>query len=91
MNLHLGDATRRARTWLALAAAVAVFASAPEAQRSNLPDDSMVAAAQKAWTGDLDGMITRRMIRVLVPPSKTHYFIDRGVQRGITYDALKKF
>ena len=91
MNLHLGDATRRARTWLALAAAVAVFASAPEAQRSNLPDDSMVAAAQKAWTGDLDGMITRRMIRVLVPPSKTHYFIDRGVQRGITYDALKQF
>ncbi len=36
-------------------------------------------------------MIKRRMIRVLVPPSKTHYFIDKGVQRGITYDALKQF
>ena len=43
------------------------------------------------WTGDLDGMIKRRMIRVLVPYSKTHYFIDAGVQRGVTYDALKQF
>src|SRR5262249_26808066 len=32
-----------------------------------------------------------RMIRVLVPYSKTHYFIDNGMQRGVTYDALKKF
>ena len=43
------------------------------------------------WIGDLDGMIKRRLIRVLVPYSKTHYFIDTGVQRGITYDALKQF
>jgi len=45
----------------------------------------------QAWTGDLDGMIKRRQIRVLVPYSKTHYFIDKGVQRGVTYDALKQF
>jgi len=43
------------------------------------------------WTGDLDGMIARRRIRVLTPYSKTHYFIDKGVQRGLTYDALKQF
>ena len=49
------------------------------------------AAISKPWTGDLDGMIKRRMIRVLVPYSKTHFFIDRGVQRGITHDALKRF
>jgi hypothetical protein len=45
----------------------------------------------KPWTGDLDGMITGRQIRVLLPYSKTHYFIDKGVQRGVTYDALKQF
>jgi hypothetical protein len=45
----------------------------------------------KPWTGDLDGMIKRRQIRVLLPYSKTHYFIDKGVQRGVTYDALKQF
>src|SRR5262249_1768764 len=43
------------------------------------------------WKGDLDGMIKRRMIRVLMPYSQTHYFIDHGVQRGVTFDALRQF
>jgi membrane-bound lytic murein transglycosylase MltF len=42
---------------------------------------------RKTWTGDYDGMVKRRSIRILTPYSKTHYFIDRGVQRGIVYDA----
>lgn len=50
----------------------------------------MKFVAQK-WTGDLDGMIQRRLIRVLTTYSKTNYFIDRGTQRGITYDASKTF
>jgi len=74
-----------------LVAAVAAISAAPQAPRPNLPSDESIAFAQKAWVGDLDGMIKRRMIRVLVPPSKTHYFIDKGVQRGITYDALRQF
>jgi len=45
----------------------------------------------KPWTGDLDGMIKRRQIRVLVTYSKTHFFIDRGTQRGLVYDAFKLF
>jgi len=43
------------------------------------------------WIGDLDGMIKRRGIRVLVPYSKTLYFVDRGVQRGLVYDSFKIF
>jgi hypothetical protein len=31
---------------------------------------------EKAWTGDFDGMVERRKIRVLVPYSKTFYFLD---------------
>jgi membrane-bound lytic murein transglycosylase MltF len=38
------------------------------------------------WVGDFDGMIQRRRIRVLTPYSKTHYFIDKGIQRGMVYD-----
>jgi membrane-bound lytic murein transglycosylase MltF len=91
MCCYARKCARRAQHWLVLAAAVATFAAAPQAQRPNLPTDDMVALAQKPWIGDLDAMIKRRMIRVLVPPSKTHYFIDKGVQRGITYDALKLF
>ncbi len=47
-----------------------------------------------AWIGDLDGMRERRLVRILVPYSKTLYFLDRGQQRGVVYDAgmeLKKW
>src|SRR5215470_1407381 len=45
--------------------------------------------ANKAWTGDLDGMVKRRVIRALVPYSKTFYFVDRAVQRGLSYDVTR--
>ena len=45
----------------------------------------------KKWTGDLDGMIERRQIRVLTVYSKTNYFVDRGTQRGMTYEAFQMF
>src|SRR4029450_5762425 len=41
------------------------------------------------WTGDLSGMVERRMIRVLTTYSRTEYFIDRGTPRGIAYDQGK--
>ena len=42
----------------------------------------------KKWTGDLDGMVKRRLIRVLVAYNKTNYFLDKDTQRGIAYDAM---
>jgi len=45
----------------------------------------------KEWTGDLDGMIKRRAIRVLLPYSRTFYFVDRGTQRGLTYEFFRLF
>ncbi|HSV44287.1 MAG TPA: hypothetical protein VLJ58_00735, partial [Ramlibacter sp.] len=44
--------------------------------------------AAKSWTGDLDGMIERRAIRVLTTHSKTFFFVDKGVNRGIVADAF---
>src|SRR4051812_1315384 len=43
------------------------------------------------FTGDLDAMIQRRIIRVAVPFNRTFYFIDKGVQRGLAYEYLKLF
>jgi membrane-bound lytic murein transglycosylase MltF len=40
---------------------------------------------------DLDGMLKRRSIRVLVVQSKLFYFVDQGQQRGLTYDSLQMF
>ena len=45
----------------------------------------------KPWSGDFDGMLERRMVRVLVPYSRTLYFNDRGTQRGLVADSLKDF
>jgi len=46
--------------------------------------------AQK-WKGDLDGMIERRLIRVLTVYSKTTFFVDKGAQLGMVPDAFKLF
>jgi membrane-bound lytic murein transglycosylase MltF len=43
------------------------------------------------WTGDLDGMIQRRIIRVLTTYSKVNYFVDQGRPRGLVYDAFRIF
>ena len=43
------------------------------------------------WIGDFDKMTEKRQIRVLVTYSKTFYFLDRGQQRGLTYDLLEEF
>ena len=45
----------------------------------------------KKWSGDFDGMAERHLIRALVPPSKTFYFLDGADQRGLAYELLKEF
>lgn len=53
----------------------------------------LAAAAESKyrWTGDFDKLADRRVIRALVPYSKTYYFLDKGRPMGITYDSLMKF
>jgi membrane-bound lytic murein transglycosylase MltF len=48
---------------------------------------AMPINAQK-YTGDLPVLEQKRVVRVLVVPSKTSYFIDQGTPRGITYEAM---
>ena len=45
----------------------------------------------KAWTGDYDGMLERRQVRVLVVPNKMFYFVDRGHHRGVNVDLFREF
>src|SRR6185295_16081232 len=45
-----------------------------------------VPAGLVTWTGDLPTLLDKRVVRMLVVYSKTFYFIDKGQQRGITYD-----
>jgi membrane-bound lytic murein transglycosylase MltF len=43
------------------------------------------------FKGDLDGMVKRRLIRVLTVQSPVFYFVDRGREVGITYETIKAF
>ncbi len=53
--------------------------------------DAVRQQLDQPFTGDLDAMVKRRLIRAGVTFNRTHYFIDRGQERGITYEALKAF
>ena len=45
----------------------------------------------ETFTGDLDGMIERRVIRVLTVQNPILYFVDQGREVGITYETIKAF
>jgi membrane-bound lytic murein transglycosylase MltF len=42
-----------------------------------------VLPTTRAWTGDLSAMLKRGKLRLLVPYSKTLFFLDRGRQMGV--------
>ena len=62
----------------------------PLEYESALPE-SVRLSIDRPFTGDLDEMVKRRMIRVGVTFNRTHYFVDHGVQRGVAYEHLKMF
>jgi ABC-type amino acid transport substrate-binding protein len=53
-------------------------------------DDEILGLANIAF-GDLDSMIARRYIRVLVPYSKTYYYTEGMKRFGLAYDLLNLF
>jgi membrane-bound lytic murein transglycosylase MltF len=62
------------------------IAAAPKAP--SLDFLKLVTEPQKL---DFDGMVAARTIRALVVRSKTFYFLDGAVQRGLSYDGLRAF
>jgi membrane-bound lytic murein transglycosylase MltF len=88
------------RAICAVAVGLAILAGAglaPAATKpASKPAPAKPAAEEAAlgirkWTGDLDGMVKRRQIRALVVFSRTQYFVDKGQQHGISYEALRAF
>jgi membrane-bound lytic murein transglycosylase MltF len=83
------------RATLVPLAALCLISAAAHAQSPASPSAVQPAFALPSldtkWTGDLDGMIRRRIIRILAPYSKTFYFVDRGVQRGLIYEISEIF
>jgi len=83
---------RSARSWQCVAIALLLASGAELAPAASSGDELSIKLQQQPWTGDLGGMIARRYIRVLVPYSRTLYFVDLGgTQRGISYDFMRAF
>ena len=62
----------------------------PRAYELALPEE-LRSRLGRTFSGDLDGMVKRRIIRAGVPFNRTFYFVDKGVQRGLSYDYLMLF
>jgi hypothetical protein len=62
--------------------ALALGAVDSQAQDKSSSTHALPMQLAGAWKGDFDGMMERRVIRVLVPYSRTLYFNDAGHERG---------
>ncbi len=80
--------------------ASAVAAPSPEASPEETPPEpapeptplpSGMAPVVQPFKGDLDGMVKRRLIRVLTVQNPILYFVDRGREVGLTYESVKAF
>src|SRR5262245_48403112 len=60
---------------------------APEAT----PLPAGIAPLMEPFKADLDGMVKRRLIRVLTVQNPINYFVDRGRELGITYESAVAF
>jgi len=82
--------------WL-LAAVIAVASWPPviaQAQDGSSGTPTAIKPRQltinnKAWTGDFDKMLERRVIRVYAPFSRSLYFNDDGRERGIAAELVR--
>jgi hypothetical protein len=66
-------------------------AQSPKSAEPSTDKPRQLNIAVKPWTGDFDQMASRRMIRVLVPYSRSLYFNDKGHERGIAADNIRDF
>ena len=68
------------------AAAAVVEEPLPPLAYESALSETIRAELNESFKGDLDEMVKRRLVRVGVSYNRTHYFVDRGVQRGGAYE-----
>jgi membrane-bound lytic murein transglycosylase MltF len=63
--------------------------AAPGPAPAAAPQPRQLGTTNKPWTGDFDRILERRMLRVLVPYSRTLFFNDKGRERGVTAELVR--
>jgi membrane-bound lytic murein transglycosylase MltF len=88
---------RWSRVVVAIGAAVALAASPGPAHTADAAKPPAAASPRqlpvtsKPWKGDFDQMVERRIIRLLVPYSRTLYYTDKGREQGITAELVREW
>ncbi|XCN72578.1 MAG: transglycosylase SLT domain-containing protein [Candidatus Electrothrix aestuarii] len=71
---------------------VTIAPGAIDGLRTELFTDVHVPPRQReVWLGDLDGMLKRGQLRVLIPFSRTFFFRDKEQEFGLSVDILKRY
>ena len=76
--------------WVICGIVFAPFGAAQQTPQKK-PEVKAPSTQAEQWTGDLDGMLQRRTIRVVVAYSKTQYYVLKGMQYGISYEGGTAF
>src|SRR5215471_14452749 len=79
--------------WLRVLLLVAALAT-PVAFAQDTPPAApprQLSLENKPWQGDFEQMLQRRIIRVLIPYSRTLFFNDNGRERGLTAENVRDF
>ncbi|WP_337288992.1 transglycosylase SLT domain-containing protein [Candidatus Methylomirabilis sp.] len=82
---------------LFIASLLVVLPAVPAETKSADQADTATGAPRRLsidirpWTGDFEAMLKGRMIRVLIPYSRTLYFNDKGHERGVAAELARDF
>jgi membrane-bound lytic murein transglycosylase MltF len=90
-NVWLFSSVALLYAFVSVAPAIAQRSATTPAPESPPAKVRQLSLAEKPWSGDFDRMVERRMIRVLVPYSRTLYFNDKGRERGLTAELVRDF
>ena len=79
--------------WLVLGALSALLCFVATGALAQQPDQSrgITTRLDGSVKADFDGLVERRVVRVVVPHSRTLYFNDKGRERGISADFVRDF
>jgi hypothetical protein len=93
MALGCGRGSQPAASASPTSAAMAQATPVPEEPLEPAPEATPLPAGivrlTEPYKGDLDGLVKRRVIRVLTVQNPILYFVDRGREVGMTYESIK--
>jgi membrane-bound lytic murein transglycosylase MltF len=83
--------TKLAPALIALLFSFSAGAFAAPEPAAKKPAKATLSTEVRTFKGDFDAMKQQRVVRVAVPYSRTLFFNDKGVQRGLTAENIQQF